>query len=357
MSLQIEPLQPVPELTESVARAAFPQGNPYLDLRDELGTIYEDTLFTELYSHEGQPAVSPWRLALVTVLQFAENLPDRQAADAVRSRIDWKCALGLDLTDPGFNYSVLCEFRQRLIEGEASEILLDRLLQLLKEQGVLKGRGRQRTDSTHVLAAIRELSRLELVGTTVHHALTTLATVVPEWLRSVVPPEWSQRYDRRWEDYRLPKTEAERLALGEEVGRDGMFLLTALYGPDVPSWLRNIPAVELLRCVWVQNFYQDDGLLRWRRAQNIPPAAKAICSPFDAEARYRIKRQTEWTGYKVHLTETCDPDAPFLITHVTTSPATEQDNEIVPLSMKPLLPRGCCLGNISLIRDTVIAIS
>jgi transposase len=344
MSLQIERIQPVPELTESVARAAFPQGNPYLDLRDELGTIYEDALFTELYSHEGQPAMSPWRLALVTVLQFAENLPDRQAADAVRSRIDWKYLLGLELMDSGFDYSVLCEFRQRLIQGEASGMLLDRLLQLLKEQGVLKGRGRQRTDSTHIVAAVRELSRLELVGTTFHHALNTLAAVVPEWLRSIVSPEWSQRYDKRWEDYRLPKTEAERLALGEEVGRDGMLLLNTLYAPDAPSWLRNIPAVELLRRIWVQNFYQDAGVLRWRRAHNIPPASLAICSPFEAEARYSIKRQTEWTGYKVHLSETCDPDAPSLITHVITSPATEQDNEIVSalhqtLAAKELLPR------------------
>lgn len=344
MSLHVEPIRPVPELTASIARAAFPKGNLYLDLRDKLGTIYEDALFTELYPHDGQLTVSPWRLALVTVLQFAENLPDRQAADAVRSRIDWKYLLGLELTDPGFDYSVLCEFRQRLLQGEMSERLLDQLLQLLKEQGVLKSRGRQRTDSTHVLAAIRDLSRLELVGTTVLHTLNTLAAVVPEWLRRTVASEWAQRYDRGWEDYRLPKTEAERLALGEAVGRDGLLLLTALYGPDAPAWVRQIPAVELLRRIWVQNFYQEEGVLRWRRAQNIPPAAQAICSPFDAEARYSIKRQTEWIGYKVHLSETCDPDAPSLITHVITSPATTQDNEIVPalhqaLAAKELLPR------------------
>src|SRR5437868_675275 len=120
MSLQIEPIQPVPELTASVAKAAFPQGNLYLDLRDKLGTIYEDVFFSELYPNDGQPAANPWRLALVTVLQFAENLPDRQAADAVRSRIDWKYLLGLELTDAGFDYSVLCEFRQRLLQGEMS---------------------------------------------------------------------------------------------------------------------------------------------------------------------------------------------------------------------------------------------
>lgn len=344
MSLKPSPLQPIPEETVRVARAAFPKGNLYLDLRDKLGPIYEDGLFTALYPHDGQPTVSPWRLALVTVLQFAENLPDRQAADAVRSRIDWKYLLGLELTDPGFDYSVLCEFRQRLLQSEVSEILLDRLLHLLKAQGILKSGGRQRTDSTHVLAAIRDLSRLEFVGTTLLHALNTLAVVVPEWLRRTVAPEWAQRYERKWEDYRLPKTEAERLALGEAVGRDGLWLLTTIYGPDAPAWVRQIPAVELLRRIWVQNFYQEEGVLQWRHAQNIPPAAQAICSPFDAEARYSIKRQTEWTGYKVHLSETCDADAPSLITQVITTPATTQDNEIVPalhqaLAAKALLPR------------------
>lgn len=344
MTLHLQPMEPIPEETARVAQAAFPKGNPFLQLRDQLGTMFEDGLFADLYPNDGQPALSPWRLALVTVLQFAENLPDRQAADAVRGRIDWKYLLGLDLSDVGFDYSVLCEFRARLLHGDASDRLLDRLLDLLKEQGILKSRGRQRTDSTHVLAAVRDLSRLELVGTTFVHALNTLAAVVPEWLRTCASPEWVQRYDRRWEDYRLPKTEAKRLALGEEIARDGMVLLAAIYSEDAPDWLRRIPAVELLRRVWIQNFYQDEGEIRWRRAKNIPPAAKAICSPFDADARYSIKRQTAWTGYKVHLSETCDPDAPSLITHVITCPATEQDNEIVSdlhqrLADKELLPR------------------
>ena len=147
MSLQPHPILPVPDTTAVVAKAAFPNGNIYLQLRDDLGTISDDTLFATFYPHDGQPAVTPWRLALVTVLQFAENLPDRQAADAVRSRIDWKYLLGLELTDPGFDYSVLCEFRARLITADAVDLLLDRMLQVLQAKGVLKHR-RQRTDST-----------------------------------------------------------------------------------------------------------------------------------------------------------------------------------------------------------------
>ncbi len=253
MTLQPKPILPVPEATANVARAAFPNGNVYLQLRDELGTIYDDTLFASVYPRDGQPAASPWRVALVTVLQFAENLPDRQAADAVRSRIDWKYLLGLELTDPGFDYSVLCEFRARLIRGDAIDLLLERLLQLLKETGVVKHRGRQRTDSTHIVAAVRDLSRLELVGTTLLYALNSLVVVAPDWLKTTVPAAWSQRYNQHWEEYRLPKTEAERLALATQVGQDGFFLLAAVYAAAAPAWVRHVPAVETLRHVWVQN--------------------------------------------------------------------------------------------------------
>jgi transposase len=151
-------------------------------------------------------------LALVTVLQFAENLPDRQAAEAVRSRIDWKYLLGLELTDSGFDASVLCEFRARLVAGAAEQRLLDHLLTLARERGLLKARGRQRTDSTHVLAAIHVLNRLECVGETLRHALNSLAVVAPEWLREQVPIDWYERYGSRVDNYRLPKADAERAA-------------------------------------------------------------------------------------------------------------------------------------------------
>src|SRR5947209_6762225 len=121
MSLKPQTISPVPEETARVARAAYPKGNVYMYMRDELGTIYEDTSFAHLFPNNGQPAEAPWRLALVTIIQFAEGLSDRQAADAVRGRIDVKYALGLDLSDPGFDASVLSEFRTRLIEGEASQ--------------------------------------------------------------------------------------------------------------------------------------------------------------------------------------------------------------------------------------------
>ncbi len=205
MSLHPEEIPPVPEETRRVAQAAFPHGNVYMRIRDELGTIYDDQLFACLFPTRGQPAASPWRLALITVMQFAEGLSDRQAADAVRSRIDWKYALGLELTDPGFDHTVLSEFQTPLAGGQAEQLLLDTLLAQVRERGLLKARGRQRTDSTHVLAAIRVLNRLELVGETVRHALNSLAVVAPDWLRAQVPPEWFDRYGTRIENYHLPE--------------------------------------------------------------------------------------------------------------------------------------------------------
>src|SRR5438094_725740 len=163
MSLRAEPVGPVPDETARVARAAFPKGNVYMQMRDVLGVIYDDTSFRSLFAVRGRPAESPWRLALVTVMQFVEGLSDRQAAEAVRARIDWKYALGLELTDAGFDFSVLSEFRTRLLGGSAEQHLLDALLTTCTARGYLRMRGRQRTDSTHVLGVLRVVNRLELV--------------------------------------------------------------------------------------------------------------------------------------------------------------------------------------------------
>lgn len=332
MSLHPESIGPVPEDTARVARAAFPKGTSYLRLRDALGSIFTDAAFAPLFPPRGQPGVAPWRLALVTVMQFAEGLPDRQAADAVRSRIDWKYALGLPLEDPGFDASVLSEFRSRLIAGGAETLLLDTLLAHCRAQGWLKARGRQRTDSTHVLAAIRVLNRLECVGETLRHALNALTVVAPDWLRGWVPAAWYDRYGQPFAEYHLPPGRAERYTLAETIGADGFAVLARIYAPDAPTWLREVPAVQVLRQVWVQQFYAPSPAVQWRSAEDLPPAAVLISTPYDPEARYGKKRDTEWTGYKVHLTETCDVETPDLITNVETTPATTADFEMtVPI--------------------------
>ncbi len=326
MSLHPDPIGEIPAETAGVARAAFPKGTLVTRLRDEFSVIYQDEDFGGLYPDQGQPALTPWRLALVTVFQFLENLSDRQAADAVRARIDWKYALGLELTDPGFHFSVLTEFRARLVAGNAEHLLLDRMLERFKTRGLVKARGKQRTDSTHVLAAVHDLHLLELVGETLRATLDDLAAIVPDWLRAVAPPAWFERYARRIEEYRLPRGREAREALALEIGADGFFLLAALDAPATPAEACAVPMVRTLREVWRVHYARgDDGQLRWRKVEELPPVAERMQSPHDPEAHFSMKRQLAWVGYKVHVTETCDDDAAHLITHVTTCPAMQPD--------------------------------
>jgi len=341
--MQPESIAAVPEETARVARAIVPKGNRYLLLRDELGTIYTDEVFLKLYPSRGSYAEAPWRLALVCIMQYMENYTDRQAAEAVQMRIDWKYALSLELTDQGFDATVLSEFRSRLVEHKQEAVLLDELLKLCRERGWLKERGKQRTDSTHVLAAIRTLNRLECVGETLRAALNSLAVVVPGWVRSGVPQEWYERYGSRVEDYHFPKEKTKRQAIAEQMGADGWYLLSLLQGPDAAAWLREVPAVEVLRRVWVQQYGSHEGTPYWRSDEDIPPAALYISSPYDPDAHMSIKRSTVWTGYKVHLTETCDEETPHLLINVETTAATTQDiEETEPihqaLAEKHLLP-------------------
>src|ERR671932_2174079 len=327
------PIGPVPKHTARIARAAFPKSNPYLTLRDTLGTVFADRDFADLYPEQGQPGYPPWRLALVTLMQFREGLSDRQAAEAVRARIDWKYLLGLELTDPGFDHSVLCEFRDRLLTGGAPERLLERVLEVCRELGVLKARGRQRTDATHVLAAVRKLNRLELVAETLRAALNATAVAAPDWLRELAPPAWYEHYGRRIEDTRLPKGEANRGAYARQGGEDGFCLLDALSGPEAPEGLAASPAVQALRTVWARHFERvetehngsksdSSGGARLRQIRGRGRDEDRIESPYDLEARFRTKGGMSWTGYLVHLTETCDADAPRLMVHVETTPAS-----------------------------------
>jgi len=342
MTLQFTSTQYVPEETARVARTIYPKGNLAMAIRDQLYCVYDDQTLARLYPDQGQPAESAWRLALVSVLQFAENLSDRQAAEAVRDRISWKYLLGLELTDQGFDASVLSEFRKRLVEGEAECHLLNWLLSWLQQMGLLKSRGRMRTDATHVLARIRTLNRLTLVGETLRYALNELAKVVPDWLRSQVDATWYERYGRRVEDYRLPTAESEREALAQSIGVDGFALLTKLAGASLPIAWQDLPAIQALQQVWAQQYdLSQPGPIRWRLTKELPPAAELIQSPYDLEARYAIKREdTAWIGYKLHLTETCDTDNPRLITHVHTTLATTPDEQALAPIHDALQARG-----------------
>ncbi|WP_233624928.1 transposase [Actinoplanes sp. ATCC 53533] len=227
-------------------------------VRDELGEVFTDEAFVDAFGVRGRPGISPGQLAMVTVLQFAENLTDRQAADAVRGRIDWKYCLGLVLTDPGFDFSVLSQFRTRLVthdlQGVAFQILLDRLV----EQGLVKARGRLRTDATYVMAAVRDLNRLEMVGETLRAALEALTVAAPRWAAEHVDAAMVRRYGARIDEWRLPKDQPGRRKLAAQVGTDGYQLLAAVFDGQAPPWLGEIPAVEVLRQVWIQQYVRGE---------------------------------------------------------------------------------------------------
>jgi len=348
-------IPPVPVETARVARAAFPKGNLYLKLRERVGTLINDADFVALFAKDGAPGLPPWRLALVTLLQFHENLSDRQAAEAVRARIDWKYVLSLELTDEGFDFSVLSEFRARLIKGDATDLLLERLLDCCQTLGLVRARGQQRTDSTHVVAAVRLMHRLELVGETLRAALNDLAVQAPDWVRTVAQTDWYERYQRRIEHGRLPKGKEARDSYARTVGEDGFHLLDALAASTTPASLRELASVKTLEVIWSQQYERTLVLrtsgrpsgrrpVRWKDLTELPRAAEQLESPYDLDARYRTKRDTHWLGYMVHYTETCDPQQVSLITHVHTTPATVHDSQCTALiqealSARHLLPR------------------
>ena len=343
MSLRARTMFNIPEETVRVARATFPKGNVYMKMRDELGVVYTDHEFAGMFAWGGQAAEPPGLLAMVTIMQYAEGLSDRQTAEAVRSRIDWKYALGLELTDTGFDHSVLSQFRDRLLANEQEEQLLEQMLKRLQEKELLKSRGRQRTDSTHILAATRHLNRLECVGEALRQALNVLAEEAPAWLLQQIGPDWFDRYVYRFEMYRLPKQKADREALQLQIGSDGVELLTAIYADQAPLRLRQLPAVQMLRCIWLQQYYLEDDTVDWRARDDMPSNEQLIQSPFEPDARNRTKRDLNWTGYTAHLTETCDEHKPNVITHVETTPATCTDVKVTPqihtaLDKKKLLP-------------------
>ncbi len=342
--LQSLPVGSIPSDTVRVAQAAIPEGNTYVRLRNEFGSVFDDALFAPLFPRRGQPATAAWRLALVTIMQFAEGLSDRDAADAVRTRIDWKYLLGLELSDSGFDYSILSRFRERLIAGNAEMSLLQRLLERCRRMDLLRERSDMRTDSTHIIASIRNMNRLELAGETLRAALNVISAVDPAWLSANVDSDWYLRYSKRFERGRLPKSKEGSIAAAEQIGRDGMLLLSAIWESSAPSYLRSLPAVETLRLCWICQFWIDRGALHWRHAGNLPPSPTRIDSPYDRDAHYGVKGTTEWVGYKVHFTETCLPGVPNLITNVATVAAYQPDAAHLArgqdeLSERNLLPR------------------
>jgi len=358
MSMKPAPFpEPDPQVAEAV-RALWdrPGDQPLaVAVRDHLGGWLRDEDFASAFGVRGRPGYSPVVLALVTVLQQAENLTDRQAVLQVKSRLDWKYLLGLPLKGGGFDHTVLSEFRAKVAGAGLERVVLDALLERMKEEGLVKAGGKQRTDSTSVTAAVAALNRLELAGESVRAAIEALAAAHPSWTAGVLDDSWLGRYGTPVTSWRPPMTEKKRDELAVAYARDGYKLLEAVYDPASPAWLREIPAVQVLRTVLLQNYTRavdENGREVVRRREKsareggdgLPPGHIRIASPYDTDARWGVKREERWLGYKLHITETCDDRPPCgcgaggckkgcraaalpnLITDVATTAATVTDN-------------------------------
>jgi transposase len=277
---------------------------------------------------------------MVLVLQAMENLTDRQAAQAVCLRLDWKYALSLAPEDEGFDFSILCDFRDRLISQHAQERLLAPLVEVCRANGWLKAGGKQRTDSTHVLTAVRTLSSIESVGETLRATLNTLSELDASWLLSVITQEWFDRYVHRVELARLPKAGPKREAWVKQLGQDVFSLLAMGQRQETPPPIRQAACWSLLAQVWQQHYEVVDQQVRWRDGPAVSSQERVV-SPYDPEARCSRKREISWLGFKVHFTETCEQDeqSVHLITQVTTTLSTTSDEEMLSPILEDLRER------------------
>ena len=375
---------PDPRIAAAIA-AKYPGKRPRplaVQVRDRLGQWLADEDFAAAFGLRGRPGWSPSRLALVTILQRAENLTDRQAAEAVRTRIDWQYLLGLPLDDPGFDHTVLAEFRARVAGGGLEQVALDALLARLAAEGLVTAGGKQRTDSTHVVAAVAALTRLQLAGEAVRAALEALTAADPAWVaRRICVPDFARRYGTPMTSWRPPASQAKQDELAIAYARDGYALLEAIYDSSSPAWLRELPAVGVLRRVLLQNYTRtitgEREVIKRREKEpqgdGLPPGDARIASPYDTDARWGAKRDQFWLGYKLHVTETCDDPPPCscrpgpaaqqaaargrdhdhscacltvpnLITNVATTDATVTDNQMTEPVHDTLVARSLAPG-------------
>lgn len=336
MSLKPKPPRPMPpDIAQLGAKLLRPE-SPYRLVGDQLYAEYREEDFIDLYSTEGKPGLSPVDLAFVTAFQFMENLSDREAVEALRLRLDFKYALHLPLDDEGFDASVLCEFRQRVIAHQAETRLFDTVIKQLNARGLIKRRGRQRSDSLAILTRVRHLNRLERVVETLRVALGALLGADAVWTRATVPPEWETVYGQRCVAERL--SEAQRQDLAGRVGSDGQWLLERLQDPDTPAALRDLAEVGLLATVWAQQFEVVEGQVVYQE-QGSYDGKTRIQTPHDPEARYSKKGRQEWIGDKLQVTETADEDKPHLITDVAVTSSVETDHEALEGIQQRLIER------------------
>lgn len=337
MSLQTFVSREVPADTAEIGQALFPRENMYRQIGDRFDDLFPDeSIFAPLYKETGRGAISPLLLSLVTIFQMLEKLPDRLAAEQTVSRIDWKYALHLPLTYLGFHFTVLKDFRKRLLAHGQERLVFDQMLKTLVELGLIKRRGKMRTDSTHVLAVVERLSQLELICESIRSAQQAILKALPEWGEEALPAVFRDQYSQRQSEFGLSQSEIEKRLV--KAGQDGFWLLNQVR--EAPQVVQELPEIEVLRQVLEQQYPKGPGGAASSRR---PTGGSVVESPHEPEARYSVKRGKGWIGYKIQVTETCDGDLPHLIVDLEPTSAHQNDSPEVPqiqarLKNQQLLP-------------------
>lgn len=338
MCLKVHAPWAMPAETEAVGQVILEVGNVYRLIGEKLFDKFYEQDFVDFYSTEGKPCISPVILAFVTVFQFMEKLPDRQAAEAIRMRMDWKYALHLPLAYEGFDYSVLSEFRDRLLEHHAEGLVFEQLVQEFRALGLVKPRGRQHSDSIAMLMHVRHLSRLELVVETLRLAVTAVLQVNRTWAEQIVPPSWEDLYGERFVMQRHRKEEWAEY--DKHVGEDGNWFLALVEGESAPAELKNLSEIQVLKTVWAQQFREAEGKIMYQTGTTYDGHTQ-IQTPHDPEARYSRKRIQEWIGGKVQVTETEDEEYPHIITDIVATCSSQTDYEALAGIQDRLMKRDC----------------
>jgi transposase len=344
MSLGPEFPSAVPEDTYKLAKIVFKKKkNLYVVMGDAISKLFNNRDFQDQYSRLGQHATNPVVMTAITLVQFSENLSDREVMDEIPGRIDLKYLLRLPLEHEGFDASDLVKFRKRLIEGSIDKVIFDRVLELAKENGLLK-KARQRTDSTEVIAAVAFLSRIELIIEAMRNTLDCLSQLEPDFILWISNDFLMLKaYTERGMKFRIPKKENQQKELAEGVAKDAKYLLEEIDRDDRLLHLRNLRPVVILRRILGEQFdINERGQPRFKSQQDLAKSEYLLRSPFDIDARCATKRAESWLGYKLQVTETCNSRSP-IITDVQVTKSTVNDADILPkihrsLSLKDLAP-------------------
>lgn len=292
-----------------------------------------------MYKTTGRQAVWPSLLAMVTLFQFLEKVPDREAARMVVTRLDWKYALHLPLDYLGFDFSILCDFRQRILAHGKEALIFETVLRKVQSLGFLKKRGKQRTDALAVIGAVRQLSVLETVSETLRTALRAMVKAEAGWVDQVVPAVFKDAYADSRSDYKL--SEQERGVALQQVGQDGFWLLAQI-DASASQAVRELAEVGTLRTVWAQRYHRVEGKVAVR--EQTVSYRELVVSPHDPGVRAGQKRGKQWLGEKVHVTETAEQGEDNFITDVTTANASSGDAEALPEIRQKLAEREATPG-------------